>query len=272
MTKSLKIKILAENTVYSRKVLAEHGLSFYFDYDGKKYLFDTGQGEVLVSNAEKMNINLKEIDTVFLSHGHDDHTGGLKEFLKLAPDTRVFAHSEVFTPKYKKVDGELKFIGLDLDKSDINNFTAAENNPIAASGIYSTGEIAAPKESYLKERYRIKTEAGEEVDPFDDDTSIYIHTESGIVILLGCSHKGVKNIIEDIRAEIGEQKIAAILGGMHLKRASKKEIEQLIDYFQSFDFDLLAPMHCTGRLAAVKFKEAFGERVNLASVGDSFEF
>lgn len=272
MAKNLKIKILAENTVYSRKVLAEHGLSFYFEYNGKQYLFDTGQGKVLFSNAKKIGIDLKEIDTVFLSHGHDDHTGGLKEFLKIAPETRIFAHSEIFTSKYKKVNGQLEFIGLDLEKEDINNFTAAENNPIAAPGIYSTGEIAAPKESYIKNRYRIKTEAGEEVDPFDDDTSIYINTESGIVILLGCSHKGVKNILDDIRAEVGEQKIAAVLGGMHLRRASREEIKQLIDYFQNFDFDLLAPVHCTGRRAAVMFKEAFKGRVRLASVGDEFEF
>jgi 7,8-dihydropterin-6-yl-methyl-4-(beta-D-ribofuranosyl)aminobenzene 5'-phosphate synthase len=92
------------------------------------------------------------------------------------------------------------------------------------------------------------------------------------VILLGCSHKGVKNIINEIKAEVGDRKIAAILGGMHLKHASSEKLEALIDYFKQIDFDILAPMHCTGREAAVKFKEAFGDRVKLVSVGDKFEF
>lgn len=272
MAKNLEITILAENTVEKRKLLAEHGLSFYFKYNGKEYLFDTGQGEVLFSNAKKMGIDLEKIDTVFLSHGHDDHTGGLKKLLEINPQVRVFAHSEIFLPKYKKVESELEFIGTELVESEIKNFEAAETAIAAAAGIYNTGEIPARRKTYLNPRYVVKREGKEITDPFNDDTSLYIETESGIVILLGCSHKGVKNIINEIKAEIGDRKIAAILGGMHLKRASRESIADLIDYFKEIDFELLAPVHCTGREAAVKFKEAFGERVKLASVGDRFEF
>jgi len=272
MVKKLEISVLSENTVEKRQLLAEHGLSFYFKYNEKEYLFDTGQGEVLFSNAEKMDIDLQNIDTVFLSHGHDDHTGGLKKLLKLKPEIRVFAHSDIFQPKYKKAAASLEFIGTDLDKSDINNFTAAENTKAAAAGIYNTGEIPAPRETYINERYVVKNEQGEITDPFDDDTSVYLETESGIVILLGCSHKGVKNIIEEIRGSVGDKKIAAVLGGMHLKRAGRAEINELIEYFRELDLELLAPMHCTGRQAAAMFKEALGDTVKLASVGDNFEF
>lgn len=272
MAKKLELIILAENTVEKRKLLAEHGLSVYFKYNGQQYLFDTGQGEVLVSNAIKLGIDLSEINTVFLSHGHDDHTGGLNKLLKIKPEIRVFAHSDIFQPKYKKVADSLEFIGTDLDQSDISNFTAAENKIAAAAGIYNTGEIPAPKASYINDRYVVENEEGETTDPFDDDTSLYIETESGIVILLGCSHKGVKNIIEEIKASVGDKKIAAVLGGMHLKRSSREEIKELIEYFRELELDLLAPMHCTGRLAAVMFKEALGDTVQLASVGDNFEF
>lgn len=272
MGKKLEIIILSENTVEKRNLLAEHGLSFYFTYNKKEYLFDTGQGEVLFSNAEKMGIDLKNIDTVFLSHGHDDHTGGLKRLIEINPEVRVFAHSEVFLPKYKKVEGELEFIGSEVKKSALKNFQPAENSIAAAAGIYNTGEIHAPRESYINQRYVVKKDGEEITDPFNDDTSLYIESESGIVILLGCSHKGVKNIIDEIKAEVGDKKIAAILGGMHLKRASREEIKALIDYFAELDFELLAPMHCTGRKAGAMFKEAFAERVQLASVGDRFEF
>ncbi|MFW6295516.1 MAG: MBL fold metallo-hydrolase [Halanaerobium sp.] len=272
MSKKLKITVLAENTVEKRELLAEHGLSFYFKVNGKEYLFDTGQGKVLSSNAKKLGIDLEKIDTVFLSHGHDDHTGGLKKLLSVNPEVRIFAHSEVFLPKYKKAAGELKFIGTELKKSEIKNFQAAETATAAAAGIYSTGEIPASRESYINSRYVVKKGAKEITDPFNDDISLYLESESGVVILLGCSHKGVKNIIEEIKAEIGDKKIAAVMGGMHLKRSGEAEIKELIDYFSELDFELLAPMHCTGREAAVKFKEAFADRVKLASVGDSFEF
>src|SRR6056297_3994171 len=111
MSKELEVAILANNTVEKREVLAEHGLAFYFKYNDKEYLFDTGQGEVLFSNAKKMGIDLRNIDTVFLSHGHDDHTGGLKQLLQINPELTVFAHSDIFQPKYKKTDFNLEFIG-----------------------------------------------------------------------------------------------------------------------------------------------------------------
>lgn len=272
MAKKLELTILSENTVEKRKLLAEHGLSVYFKYNDRQYLFDTGQGEVIVSNALKLGIDLKKIDTVFLSHGHDDHTGGLKKLLKIKPEIRVFAHSDIFQPKYKKTAAGLEFIGTDLDKSEIINFIPAETTISAAAGIYNTGEIPAPRASYINERYVVENEEGKGTDPFDDDTSLYLETESGIVILLGCSHKGVKNIIDEIKANVGDKKIAAVFGGMHLKRADREEIDELIAYFKKLELELLAPMHCTGRKAAVLFKEALGDTVQLASVGDSFEF
>lgn len=272
MSNNLEITILAENNVEKRDLLAEHGLSLYFKYNGKEYLFDTGQGKVIFANAEKLGIDLKEIDTIFLSHGHDDHTGGLKELLNFKPEIRVFAHSDVFAGKYKKTGEELEFIGTALQKSELENFEAAENNSTAAPGIYNTGVIKTDSGNYTNPRYVVKENDKEKTDLFNDDTSLYLESESGIVILLGCSHKGVKNIIDQIMAEVGDKKIAAIIGGMHLKRAGSDKIEALINYFASIDFELLVPIHCTGREAAVKFKQAFGERVNLGSVGDKFEF
>ncbi|MFP4371767.1 MAG: hypothetical protein ACLFQ4_06080, partial [Halanaerobium sp.] len=94
-------------------------------------------------------------------------------------------------------------------KSEVKNFEAAETAVAAAAGIYSTGEIPAPKESYINPRYVIKKDGQQLTDSFNDDISLYLEAESGIVILLGCSHKGVKNIINEIRAEIGDKKIAA---------------------------------------------------------------
>lgn len=272
MSKKLEITILAENNVEKRDLLAEHGLSLYFKYNDREYLFDTGQGKVLFANAEKLGIDLNKIDTVFLSHGHDDHTGGLRKLLNLKPEVRVFAHSKIFAKKYKKVGTELEFIGTVLQKNELENFEAAEDTVTAAPGLYNTGVIKASSKNYINPRYVVKENDKEKIDLFNDDTSLYLESESGIVILLGCSHKGFKNIIDQIKADVGDKKIRAIIGGMHLKRASSEKIEDLIDYLAQLDFELLVPIHCTGREAAVKFKQAFGEKVKLGSVGDKFKF
>lgn len=274
INKNLEVNILVNNTVYKKGFLAEHGLSFHFKYQGKEYLFDTGHGETLFFNAEKLAIDLKNIDTIFLSHGHDDHTGGLKRLLQANHKIRVFAHSDLFLPKHKKIDNHFYFNGVKIKKTQITNFQAAEKNKKAAEGIYSITEIkTSPKlyKDFSEKRCIIKNNK-KKVDLFNDENTIFIESEKGIVILLGCSHKGVVNIIDEIRSKLGDKKIKAILGGMHLKTATKKEVTEIIDYFKLIDFDLLVPIHCTGRVAALRFKEAFGEKVKLASVGDKFKF
>ena len=270
MSKRLKIKILSENTVYKRNLRAEHGLSFYFEYGDKKYLFDTGQGLVLKDNADQLDIDLKEIDTVILSHGHDDHTGGLKELLKINPSINVAAHPDLFIPKYKIENNKNQFIGTDVKIRDINFINAREKEEVSR-GINISKDVKVKDNSSFKKRYIIKDNKQEKVDKFNDEISLYIETEKGLVILLGCSHKGIVNIIKDIK-ERTNQRIAGILGGLHLKHSSGQEVIEIMNYFDSINFDLLVPVHCTGREVAMLFKDHFEEKVKLSSVGDTFIF
>lgn len=272
MDKNLEITVLSENTVERRNLIAEHGLSFYFKYNNKEYLFDTGQGKVILKNAAFLNIDFKNIETVFLSHGHDDHTGGLKQLLKINPDLKVAAHKDIFNDKYKVLKNKVSSNGLEIKKKKIKNFINTEKMMEVRKGIYTTGEILVPNSDYINNRYQKKEKKEKVVDDFNDETSIFIETNKGIVILLGCSHKGVINIIEYIKSQIGNKKIVAILGGMHLKNANTKKVKNIINYFTKLEFDLLAPIHCTGRRAAMRMKDCFEDRVRLASVGDQFEF
>lgn len=272
MTKKLEILLLSENTVEKRGLIAEHGLSFWLKYGEREYLFDTGQGEVLCHNAERLDIDLAQISAVILSHGHDDHTGGLEKLLEINHAIEVFAHKDLFLPKYKRSEEELEFIGTDIKEDQINNFSDVDDKIILDEGVYLTGMVDADRETYINDKYIIKKDGQNMVDSFDDDISLYIETDRGIVILLGCSHKGVVNIIEDIREKTGGKRIRAILGGMHLKHSSSEEIEDIVNYLKEINFDLLVPIHCTGVKAAMMMKDSFGARVKLASVGDRFQF
>ena len=273
IVKDIEVTLLAENTVEKRGFIAEHGLSFWIRYGENEYLFDTGQGHVLLNNLDKLNINLSEINSVILSHGHDDHCGGLKKLLEINPEVEVIAHEDAFLPKYKMSFGELVNIGANINKEEINNFINVENKKmIIEDGLYITGVIDVDKDSYINDKYIIKKDGKEMIDPFNDDISLYMESDEGIVILLGCSHKGVVNIIEDIREKTGYKKIKAILGGMHLKHSSEDEITEIVNYLNKLDFDLLAPIHCTGYKAAMMMKERFGDKVKLASTADSFSF
>lgn len=271
MNKNLEVTILAENSVKKRGLLAEHGLSFYINYNDEEYLFDTGQGLVLTHNAKKLGINLKQISSVILSHGHDDHTGGLSEMLELNPELEVIAHKDAFSPKFKKSKNKLEFIGNNTSFKKIKKFTNAEKKTKIDEGMFVTGEVPVAKSKYINEKY-ILEENNKLVDNFKDDITLYFETEKGVVVLLGCSHKGVINILEYVKKLTNGKRIRAILGGMHLKHSSDKKVKKIIDYFSELNFDLLVPIHCTGNKAAMMMKDRFKEKVKIASVGDEFKF
>lgn len=120
MVGELEVKILADNLVNESGLMAEHGLSFWLNYEGNKFLFDTGQGLVLAHNADNLNVDLREITGVIISHGHDDHGGGVRTLLKQGINFTLYAHPEVFKQKYVRdeKDGKLKKAGLNFSRKN----------------------------------------------------------------------------------------------------------------------------------------------------------
>ncbi len=273
MDNKLEIAILVEDTVNKEGFKAEHGLSFFIKYNDKEFLFDTGAGAVLIHNVEKMGLDLNKLAGVFLSHGHYDHTGGLKEILKVNPNIPVYAHSRVFVKKYSKRPEKLVENGIDMDREDIANFISVNKPQQIVSGIWMTGEIPR-KNTYEKVPRRfVNLENGQVVpDKMEDDQALYIETPKGLVILLGCSHSGVVNIISQIQKISEGKQIHAIIGGMHLCDADQGQIDWTIKYFENLDFDLLVPIHCTGKEAVEQMVNRLGERVMIGHTGDVFRF
>ncbi|ADL13747.1 MBL fold metallo-hydrolase [Acetohalobium arabaticum] len=271
----MKIKLLVEDTVYRSELLAEHGLALWVEYNEETFLFDTGQGKVILHNAEKLNVNLDSITKVFLSHGHYDHTGGLEKVLSVNSEVHVYGHPELFIPKYSNQNGELSKKGSEIAKSDIKNFTPVTETVEVTEGVWIIGEV--PNSSEFEKfnpdykRHINKRDTDLITDEFKDDQTVFFETSQGLVILLGCSHAGVVNILEYIKEFTNGQKIHAIIGGMHLISADEGRIKKTVDYLATLDFDLLVPLHCTGFTAVKAMKEAFGERVLIQQTGHKLE-
>jgi len=273
MDNRVEIKIVVENSVYKEKLLAEHGLSFWIKMGNKEYLFDTGQGLVLNNNLKALGIELDDLNGILLSHGHYDHANGLKGLLKARSDLKLYGHSDIFLPKYSQKSSGLIDRGMNITRDDVENFIPVNKAKEIDDGLWMTGEVKVDnREEIMRADYKVKVNNELKVDQFKDDQASFIETKEGIVVLLSCSHSGVINILKYIKRLTEGQRIAAIIGGMHLIHANRERIDTIIDYLKELDFDLLAPLHCTGFKAAARINSVFEDKVVAGGVGEKFSF
>jgi len=274
-----KVTTLCENNIGhgSQNLIGEHGLSFYVEADDRRILFDTGQNLGLSNNAEILGIDLSRIDTVVLSHGHYDHSSGLKSLLDCNTNFTLHAHPDVFSSKVRGAGDGHKYIGIPIDRHDLEQKgikIQLDKDPVSlAAGITTTGEIpftndfeAVGSEFYLKN--------GDDftADTLADDRALILDTKKGLLVLLGCSHRGVINTLNHVTQIAGRNTIHAILGGLHLGKASDEKLEKIVDHLHTFGLDKIGVGHCTGPKAFVALANEFKERVFLNTVGNVMEF
>jgi 7,8-dihydropterin-6-yl-methyl-4-(beta-D-ribofuranosyl)aminobenzene 5'-phosphate synthase len=275
MPTSAIVTVLVENTVSRPALLAEHGLAFWIDMGTRRILFDTGQSSLVAENATKLGIDLAAVDTVALSHGHYDHTGGLATVLSQAVEpVVVHAHPAALGPKYHRKNTGIREIGitaLSLDALSRHNAILRNfHGPIEiAPSLYLTGEIPRlhPEEAN-NPNFSLDPE-GIRPDPFEDDQAIYMNTSAGTLVLLGCAHAGVINTLDAIRRLTGSRPFYAVLGGMHLNSASPERLAWTIDALRRFSIEKLYPAHCTGMEATAALWAAFPDRCFPCNVGTS---
>ncbi len=272
------ITVLVENTVKTSGLMAEHGLSFWIQYGDKNILFDTGQSELLISNAELLDIDLSSADFVVLSHGHYDHTGGLRGVLKKAENAIVYLHPSSLEPKYHKRDDCVKEIGIESKtrellygrvKTEKAFYTRGYNELLPGLGI--TGQI--PRSNVFEDTggsFFLDTDCSKP-DPLIDDQAMFIDSEDGLVVIFGCAHSGIINTLEHIEYLTKEKKIKALVGGMHLLHADKNRMENTIEAIYRYKPDLLYPCHCTGVNAERMLWQHFGDICRTCSVGTVIE-
>ena len=276
----MKITTLIENEAGSREGLyVEHGLSLYIEADGKKILFDTGASGNFIDNAKSLDIKLEDLDYIILSHGHYDHSGGFKRLIEeINPNIKLFIGAEFFNKKYSlRPTGEYDSTG-----SPFNEEFLKENN---ISFEYIDGDVTKITESIMiftkfkrnpefeniNETMYINTGDGYEKDMFRDEISLGIKTDKGLVVIVGCSHAGIVNVLDSID-QATETDIYAVVGGTHLIKEDDEKINKIIDYLKEKEIKVIGACHCTGKQGETMLSQQLEDNFITNNTGDILEF
>ncbi len=275
-----RVTVICENSVLTPlPVIGEHGLSFYIEGSDGVTLFDTGQGLGFIHNMRMLGKDFSLIKRVILSHGHYDHTGGLYPLLKeREEETPVYLHPSAFNEKGALLpSGDVRHIGFqvsrDIYESEGASFIEISGFTKITGSVSAISEIKHP-EGWRAWDTRLVRKTGNEIlpDPFDDDLSLVMETASGPVVLLGCAHAGIIEILNSISEETGYKSFHAVIGGTHLDSAPDDYVDRAIEVIKKYNVEKIGVSHCTGFRVACRFANEFKERFVNASVGRVIEF
>ena len=273
----IRATILCENCVFfGSGALAEHGWSVYLETEHGNFLFDTGAGKTIINNAQQFGKDMTEIEGIILSHHHYDHTGGLLSVLEHTGKVKVYAHPKLFKSSYSVRDGAERYIGIphrhELLESKGAEFIFNTGFTEIAPGIMLSGEVPR-KTSFEKgdPSLKLKCENGYIQDSVIDDQTLIINSSKGLVIILGCSHVGIINIINYALAKTGQKHIHTIFGGTHLGPADEEAKTKSISALKEFDIEKIGTSHCTGLETSLRVFQEFGERFFFCNVGTVIE-
>ncbi|PWE01452.1 MBL fold metallo-hydrolase [Marinilabilia rubra] len=270
----MEIITLVENLAYQQSTKGEHGLSLVVRAGGKQILFDTGQSGLLEENALQMGVDLSAIDMVVISHGHYDHTGGLKRFFEVNDHAPVLLKSKALGEKFSGSTGTRRYIGIDREVAEQNaqRFRIIDAITEVSPNLKVITDISHYYNFEQSSQVMIVEKEGRTMaDPFEDELfMVYDHPE-GLTVFTGCAHRGIGNICRTAMEATGNSNIKLVLGGTHLKGASQGRISKTIDAFLDIDVAKFGLCHCTGLPAFMQFSEEFPEQVRYAHVGTRFQ-
>ncbi|MDD3288693.1 MAG: MBL fold metallo-hydrolase [Alphaproteobacteria bacterium] len=271
----MKIHVLIDNkTVTDLDFATEPALSLYFEHNGKSFLFDTGYSDTFIQNAEKMKIDLASLDYIVLSHGHYDHSQGLSKLAApLAkasaqnPNLRkptLVAHPYAIEPKRFKE----ALIGCNMSKSDI---ACAFDLRLSKTPLWLSDDVVFLGEIPRKTNFEAQTPIGEACiegqwtpDYVSDDSAMVVKLQDGIVIVTGCSHAGICNMISYAKKITGEDRIVEIIGGLHLENPTPEQLKSTVMFMRDIRAKRVHACHCTGLKAQIELAKA---GVNIEDAG-----
>jgi len=277
-----RVTILADNVVPGKsEAIGEHGFSAYIETGNGNFLFDTGKGRTVVHNASVFQKDLTAINKVVLSHGHGDHTGGLPNVLLIQgkKKTDVYAHPHIFAYKFREQNGKKTYGGIPFTRGHLEKlgarFILNEDYVEIEDGIFLTGEVPrkTPFEGGDMANRFVRLDEDKIIpDIIADDQSLAIHTEKGLMIVLGCAHAGIINTLNHIVAKSGIDKIYGVVGGTHIGFSGEVQLSESIKALKAYDIRHLAPSHCTGLEAMSRIRQAFEPTFQFSHVGWGIEF
>jgi len=235
---AVSITIVYDNNPLLKDLQTDWGFACLVETGKTKLLFDTGDnGLILLSNMARLNINPEDIDMVFLSHSHHDHTGGLKDFLKTNRKVKVY-FPQSFPPKVVEI---IKKSGA--EQVPVSLFKEIQTN------IFTLGELMGTV----------------------NEQSMVVRSSEGLIVITGCAHPGIVNILMEVKNQFPDESIFLALGGFHLHRLTEDEINEVIQKISDMEIKNVAPTHCTGNTARKMFEDVFGADYIEAGVGKVFK-
>lgn len=273
---------------FKNSILAEHGFSAVVtvtaDGASRSLLFDFGfSPQGAASNAEALGLDLSDIETMVLSHGHMDHFGGLPALVEKIgkKGIELVVHPKAFRkPRYLKVSETVK-IGLPaltkekLDEAQVALIESEKPQPLLGGRLLFLGEI--PKRTAFEKgfpRMFYDEDGQSKWDPIEDDTAVAVHLKGkGLVVLSGCAHSGIINTLKYAREVTGVDKLYAVMGGFHLTGAVfDPVIEPTTEALKELDPTYIIPTHCTGRKAVMHLEKEMPEKFLLNMSGTKMVF
>ncbi len=270
----MKVKVLSENTASSEKLGSEHGLSLYIETAAHKILFDTGASGLFAENAGKMGVDLAKVDFAVLSHGHYDHGGGLKTFLGINASAKVYVHRKAFEPHYANRPGGVReYIGLDESLLPEERFVFCKDRYKIDEGLELFSGVRAER-LVPSGNADLFMKAGEAYvrDDFEHEQNLIVSENGKTLLIAGCAHNGIVNIIDRFRAERGFYP-DYVIGGFHLYNHGTKQSEapDTVDEIGKILSESRAgyyTCHCTGIESYNRLKAVMGDKIQYISAGD----
>jgi len=264
----MKITTLIENSTNKSRpdLAAEHGVSFYIEHNEHVLMSDVGQSKRFAENASRLGIDLSQVEVLAISHHHYDHGGGLdrffkendqaKAYLRESPDVDYIAEED---------DGSVRYIGLDkgLLKAHSDRITYIQKHCEVLPGFHLLTDI--PEEFPKPDSdQRLKVQRGDKImaDTFDHEIVTVLESENGLVILTGCGHNGVLNMIAAARKALPEKPILAVIGGFHMLNEEEGAVRNVAEQLLEMPIPAIYTGHCTGEDAVTILEDVLGDRLH----------
>ena len=280
----MQVKILIDNIASfsdnsHRKLFGEWGLSVYTEFEGRRYLLDTGASHLFSRNAGVMGVDLSQVDTGILSHAHYDHSDGMARFFAINKKAPFYLRKGAAENCYHthKLFGRFtyhEYIGIHKGwlKRFADRIRYAEGDTQIAPNVYLIPHKTGGLESIGERAHlSVKENGSYRYDRFDHEQSLVFDTPKGLFIMNSCSHGGADNIVKEIEATFPGKKIYAILGGFHLFRYKDEVVRAFAERLRELDVQKIYTGHCTGNRAYEILHDVLGDRAEQMRCGMTVE-
>ena len=270
----MKITTVMDNIGSEHKALiSEHGLSFFIEKDDKNIMFDFGSENHTLENMDKLDLHIKDVDYAVISHSHYDHAAGYPNYVRHGLKCPLICGKDFFYKKHALDEGKAVYLGCGFSADFL------KENSISVNQI--SGEFKLDQEIYvvndfkrsydfekIQDRFVIRKNDKFIKDDFKDEVALVIIEDGKLVVIVGCSHPGILNMLTDIRDRFN-MPIKAVIGGNHLVEADDERIDKTLDVMETLGIETIGFNHCSGELLQKKIRERKNFNAVYLSVGST---